>query len=438
MGKSEETVQNGFTTKCKYFSMEEVKKHCKPDDKWIVIKNKVYDITNFAKKHPGGARIISHYAGQDATDAWWAFHDQKDYVGKFMKTVCIGEVTDLEETELQSDFRQLRSYVEKNNLLDPNPWFFIAHFAHIIALEILALCVFWYFGAGWGPYFVVVLILTTSQSQAGWTQHDYGHLSVFESNTWNHLFHHLTIGQLKGAASHWWNFRHNQHHAKPNVLKMDPDINLSNVFVLGKKIPVDWAKKKRGFMPYNLQHIYFFFFGPPLLLPVYFHLEILYFIIKRADYKDFLSVASFFLRHCYIYSFFLGGWGAFWLYMVVRFFESHWFVWCTQMSHIPNDIDYDPKTDWFTLQSNASCNVDPSPFNDWFSGHLNFQIEHHLFPTMPRHNYYKVTPMVKEICKKHGIEYRCKPLTTAFYDIFRTLKESGDLWKRTVQALEAM
>lgn len=42
-----------------------------------------------------------------------------------------------------------------------------------------------------------------------------------------------------------------------------------------------------------------------------------------------------------------------------------------------------------------------------------------LFPTMPRHNYYKVTPMVKEICKKHGIEYRCKPLTTAFYDIFR-------------------
>lgn len=67
MGKAEETVQNGFTNGHKQYSMEEVKKHCKADDKWIVIKNKVYDITNFARKHPGGARIISHYAGQDAT-----------------------------------------------------------------------------------------------------------------------------------------------------------------------------------------------------------------------------------------------------------------------------------------------------------------------------------------------------------------------------------
>ncbi|KAG8131113.1 putative Fatty acid desaturase 1 protein, partial [Naja naja] len=46
----------------------------------------------------------------------------------------------------------------------------------------------------------------------------------------------------------------------------------------------------------------------------------------------------------------------------------------------------------------ATCNVDHSWFNDWFTGHLNFQIEHHLFPTMPRHNYYKVAPLVKSLC----------------------------------------
>ena len=45
-------------------------------------------------------------------------------------------------------------------------------------------------------------------------------------------------------------------------------------------------------------------------------------------------------------------------------------------------------------QVNATCNVEGGPFNDWFTGHLNYQIEHHLFPTMPRHNYSTVAPMV--------------------------------------------
>ena len=56
--------------------------------------------------------------------------------------------------------------------------------------------------------------------------------------------------------------------------------------------------------------------------------------------------------------------------------ESHWFVWTTQMSHLPMDISRDQDEDWVTAQLKATCNVDQSWFNDWFSGHLNFQIEH--------------------------------------------------------------
>ncbi|EGW14403.1 Fatty acid desaturase 1, partial [Cricetulus griseus] len=65
----------------------------------------------------------------------------------------------------------------------------------------------------------------------------------------------------------------------------------------------------------------------------------------------------------------------------------------------------------------ATCNVHQSAFNDWFSGHLNFQIEHHLFPTMPRHNYHKVAPLVQSLCAKYGIKYKSKPLLSAFADI---------------------
>ena len=59
-----------------------------------------------------------------------------------------------------------------------------------------------------------------------------------------------------------------------------------------------------------------------------------------------------------------------------RFIESHWFVWCTQMNHLPMAVEYERDDDWLSMQLAATCNIDQSAFNDWFSGHLNFQIEH--------------------------------------------------------------
>ena len=39
------------------------------------------------------------------------------------------------------------------------------------------------------------------------------------------------------------------------------------------------------------------------------------------------------------------------------------------------------------------------------AGGLNYQIEHHLFPTLPRHNLAKVRAAVEELCRKHGLAY---------------------------------
>ena len=47
-----------------------------------------------------------------------------------------------------------------------------------------------------------------------------------------------------------------------------------------------------------------------------------------------------------------------------------------------------------------------SDFKDFVHGFLNYQIEHHLFPNMPHSYYQKMQPIVKEICKKHNLEYR--------------------------------
>ena len=432
MGAAKETDNIALPSpNCKkLISYEELKKHDKPTDRWLLIENKVYDITNWAKRHPGGGKILGHFSGEDATDAWRAFHNDKDHVKKFMKALYVGDLERPEEslTELKKDFRDLRKHVETTGLLKTNPWFFVLHLAHIILLEVLAYCVVSYYGGGLYAFVAASLILATAQAQAGWTQHDYGHNSVFPSHKVNKIFHQLVIGHIKGASSHWWNFRHFQHHAKPNIATKDPDIDLPYLFLLGDKLPQIWGRKKKGFMPYNLQQHYFFLTMPPLLLPLYFHFENILFVFKRHDWLDLFMTVTFFFRHFYLYTQFFGGWGAFGFYMFVRFIESHWFVWVTQMSHIPMKVDIDKKDDWFTSQLNSTCNVDQGIFNDWFTGHLNFQIEHHLFPTMPRHNLHKVAPLVKSLCKKHNIDYVCLPLFGAFGHIISALKKSGDLW----------
>ena len=67
MGADKEQEAMYSANKTRFISYEELKKHNKPDDRWLLIENKVYNITTWAKKHPGGAKILGHFSGEDAT-----------------------------------------------------------------------------------------------------------------------------------------------------------------------------------------------------------------------------------------------------------------------------------------------------------------------------------------------------------------------------------
>uniref|UniRef100_A0A674AZR6 Fatty acid desaturase 2 n=1 Tax=Salmo trutta TaxID=8032 RepID=A0A674AZR6_SALTR len=372
------------------YTWEEVQRHSHRGDQWLVIDRKVYNITQWAKRHPGGIRVISHFAGEDATEAFSAFHLDANFVRKFLKPLLIGELAPTEPSQdhgknaaLVQDFQALRDHVEREGLLRARLLFFSLYLGHILLLEALALGLLWVWGTSWSLTLLCSLMLATSQAQAGWLQHDYGHLSVCKKSSWNHKLHKFVIGHLKGASANWWNHRHFQHHAKPNVFRKDPDINSLHVFVLGDTQPVE------------------------------VDINILYF---------------FYLRFFCCYYPFFGFFGSVALISFVRFLESHWFVWVTQMNHLPMEMDHERHQDWLTMQLSATCNIEQSTFNDWFSGHLNFQIEHHLFPTMPRHNYHLVAPLVRALCEKHGVPYQVKTLKKGMTDVVRSLKKSGDLW----------
>lgn len=359
------------------YTRQEVLGHKTLGDCWIIINGEVYNITSWLKRHPGGARILMHYAGEDATVAWTSFHNNKALSLKYMAAYHIGHIAEEEQPEIIKDFLKLRSELEKEGMFKVKPWFFVAHFLHIIAFYVSSWWVLWYFGNNWWTWMVSAFLLTVSQAQSGWLQHDFGHHTVFNSTKLNHLLHDITIGLMKGVSGFWWNYRHFQHHAKPNVYLKDPDITIPYILLLGKRIPKLWGSKHWGKLPYHLQQHYFFLVGPPLLLPIYFHVEVVVYTIRKKLWKDLILMLVFYYIFHLTFASLLGGfWGSFRWYFFVRFLESHWFVWATQMSHLPMHIDLDQKKDWVSMQLVGTCDVEQSFFNDWFTGHLNFQIEH--------------------------------------------------------------
>merc|ERR1712146_686241 len=64
-----------------------------------------------------------------------------------------------------------------------------------------------------------------------------------------------------------------------------------------------------------------------------------------------------------------------------------------------------PHDEWYIMQLKTTMNVATSPLFDWAHIGLQFQIEHHLFPRLPRHNLRKAREMVRAVCEKHGISY---------------------------------
>lgn len=88
------------------------------------------------------------------------------------------------------------------------------------------------------------------------------------------------------------------------------------------------------------------------------------------------------------------------------------------------------KPDFGSLQITTTRNVHDHWLNGWFMGGLHYQIEHHLFPYIPRHNLKAVRAMVEPLCAKHGIPYRC---TGLFEGSVETLTHLSDVTNALVK-----
>ncbi|CAI9153618.1 unnamed protein product [Rangifer tarandus platyrhynchus] len=92
------------------YTWQEIQRHSHETDQWLVINRKVYDVTGWADRHPGGRQVLNHYAGEDATDVFRAMHPDPDIVRLYLKPLLIGELAPEEPNQ------------ERNKNLVPTSW----------------------------------------------------------------------------------------------------------------------------------------------------------------------------------------------------------------------------------------------------------------------------------------------------------------------------
>ncbi|CAH8674778.1 unnamed protein product [Schistosoma rodhaini] len=80
-----------MSSEVKVFTLEDVRKHNKPDDLWIVIHDKVYDLTKFASEHPGGETVLEQQAGDYGTEPFEDVGHSSD-AREIMEQYYIGEI----------------------------------------------------------------------------------------------------------------------------------------------------------------------------------------------------------------------------------------------------------------------------------------------------------------------------------------------------------
>ena len=86
-----------------------------------------------------------------------------------------------------------------------------------------------------------------------------------------------------------------------------------------------------------------------------------------------------------------------------------------------SDLDDESRGGWYVRQLLGSCNVDGPPVMHLMTGHLSYQIEHHLFPDLPSNRYAEVAPRVRALCERYGLPYVSGPLPQQYAQVVRKI-----------------
>jgi fatty acid desaturase len=268
-------------------------------------------------------------------------------------------------------------------------------------------------------------------TQYAFLAHEASHRQVFDSGKANDHTGRLIADLLVGISYSWWMTKHSRHHAAPNTVSRDPDIEPD--FVLFQASDAAELKGATGFRALYAMFVrrQGWLLWPAMLLEglnLHLHafrtvlrpgkvdkraLEIVLLSIRNIGY---LAVLFTLLPPGVAFAFLGVQLGVFGLYMGASFAPNH-----TGMPILPREA----KVDFLSRQVLTSRNIRGGFGMDIFMGGLNYQIEHHLFPSMARPHLRRASEIVREYSEARGILYTQTSLPEAYGIVTEYLNRVG-------------
>lgn len=386
----------------------------------VLVDGVLYDVSNF--KHPGGS-IINFYGSPDgpvdASEAWHEFHSRSERAHKFLRTLPQQKAPNPPKKDpVIEDFIKFREQLKSEGMFEPDTMYTVYRFAEIVVMHIVGLSLI--FNGDYGSIFCGLVMLGIAQGRCGWYMHEGGHYSLTGHIPTDQAIQVFAYGFGCGMSGSWWRNQHNKHHATPQKLKHDVDLDTLPLVAFNRKVVKsdNWWLRMQGHL-----------FAPVTCLLValgwqlYLHPR---HSIRRGAHMELFWYAARYLCWSFAFSHFsvCGSLAAYFFYNWV----GASYIFCNfAVSHTHRDVvEPDAHVNWVVYSSNHTTNCSNHWFVNWWMAYLNFQIEHHLFPSMPQYRHVKIAPRVKALFEKHGLVYDVRDYWTAIADTMSNLHEVGN------------
>lgn len=319
-------------------------------------------------------------------------------------------------------YLELKRRVRDAGLLKPQPLYYGIKIPLTFAL----------FAIGWAALAIEdslwfrifdVIFLAFMTVQIGYLGHDAGHQQIFRSSRRNDLFG-LLNGFSLGSSYSWWVDTHNRHHGKPNQTSFDPAIDYSVLAFSEEE-----AARKKGVMRWIVKHQAILFIPLLMLYPISMRVDSFRYLLReKSKYRtiEILTLACYFPLYFLFLYFSMGIWQCL-LFAVIQqsvlgLYLSSVFV----TNHIGMPLlGPEEECDFIRHQVMTSRNVKGSRIVDYLFGGLNYQIEHHLFPRMPRNRLRCASRIVQQFLQEKSIPYCEAEIVHSYCEIFSYLLRIG-------------
>ncbi|GAB3557236.1 fatty acid desaturase family protein [Spelaeicoccus albus] len=310
----------------------------------------------------------------------------------------------IRKNRMTSEYSGLLQQIKEAGLLRRRHSYYAVKIVGTVAALVATAFAFFLVGNTWFQL-IVAGALAVVFTQLAFIGHETAHRQVFRSGRLNDWFGVVLSNLIVGLSYGWWNNKHNRHHGNPNTIGKDPDI-VDAVIVFTP----EQAQRRHGLARTISGKQGYFFFPLLLLEGINLHKDALRTVFGRKKLsRRWAEMTLLTIRLCgvpaVVFIFlspglataFLGvQLGVFGLYMGSTFAPNH-----KGMPLIPAGT----KVDFLQRQVLTSRNIRSNWFIDWFMGGLNFQVEHHLFPSMPRPNLRAAQRIVREYCLDRDVAY---------------------------------